>query len=365
MSSAKEAVRKVLDQVKADKRNSLTAPEGKLVCDAYGIPVPKEGLAKSAAEAAKIAGDMGFPVVMKIVSPDILHTTEAGGVMVGVKNAAEAEKAYDQILSNAKKYKADAKIEGIQVQQMLTGGTEVIVGSITDGSFGKLVAFGLGGVLVEVLKDVTFRLAPASKDDALSMLDGIQAHEMLKGVRGGDPVSREALADVIVKVSQLVSDFPEMVELDLNPVFATKNGAVAADVRVVVDFDYKPREKPRPTEEIVTAMNRIMQPKAVAVIGASAEDGKIGNSVMKNLINGGYKGEILPIHPKAPDILGYKAYKSVKDVPGVIDVAVFAIPAKFVAGALVECGEKKIPGAVLIPSGFAEAGAPELQAEIV
>src|ERR1700746_1959102 len=363
--SNKDAVRKVLDQVKADKRTSLTAPEGKLVCDAYGIPVPKEGVAKSAADAAKIASSMGFPVVMKIVSPDILHKTEAGGVVVGVKSAADAEKAYDTILANAKKYKLDAKIEGIQVQQMLAGGTEVIVGSITDASFGKIVAFGLGGVLVEVLKDITFRLAPATKADALSMLDGIQAHEILKGVRGGDAVNRDALADVIVKVSQLVSDFPEIIELDLNPVFATKADAIAADVRIVVDFDYKPREKPRPTEEIVKAMNRIMQPKAVAVIGASAEDGKIGNSVMKNLINGGYKGEILPIPPKAPEILGYKAYKSVKDVPGVIDVAVFAIPAKFVAGALTECGEKKIPGAVLIPSGFAEAGAPELQAEIV
>ena len=365
MSSAKDAVRKVLDQVKADKRTALTAPEGKLVCDAYAIPVPREGLAKSAAEAAKIASDMGFPVVMKIVSPDILHKTEAGGVVVGVKTAADAERAHEAILANAKTYKADARIEGIQVQQMLSGGTEVIVGSITDGSFGKLVAFGLGGVLVEVLKDVTFRLAPATKEDALSMLDGIQAHEMLKGVRGGDPVNRDALAEIIVKVSQLVSDFPEIVELDLNPVFATKAGATAADVRIVVDFDYKPRPPPRPTEEIVAAMNRIMQPKAVAVIGASTEDGKIGNSVMKNLINGGYKGEILPIHPKASEILGYKAYKSVKDVPGVIDVAVFAIPAKFVAAALTECGEKKIPGAVLIPSGFAEAGHPELQAEIV
>src|SRR3977135_2533601 len=365
MSHSKDAVRKILDSVKADKRSSLTAPEGKLVCDAYGIPVPKEGVAKAASEAAKLAADMGFPVVMKIVSPDILHKTEAGGVIVGVKTAADAEKSYDTILANAKKYKADAKIEGIQVQQMLAGGTEVIVGSITDGSFGKLVAFGLGGVLVEVLKDITFRLAPASKDDALSMLDGIQAHDMLKGVRGGDPVSRDALADVIVRVSQLVSDFPEIVELDLNPVFAPKKAAIAADVRIVVDFDYKPRPAPRSNEEIVTAMNRIMQPKAVAVIGASAEDGKIGNSVMKNLINGGYKGEIYPIHPKADEIMGKKAYKSVKDVPGVIDTAVFAIPAKFVAGAPIECGEKKIPGAVLIPSGFAEAGAPELQAEIV
>src|SRR6516162_4494127 len=157
MSNAKDAVRKVLDQVKADKRTSLTAPEGKVVCDAYGIPVPKEGVAKSAADAAKLATGMGFPVVMKIVSPDILHKTEAGGVIVGVKSADEAQKAYDQILANAKKYKADAKIDGIQVQQMLKGGQEVIVGAVTDGSFGKLIAFGLGGVLVEVLKDITFR----------------------------------------------------------------------------------------------------------------------------------------------------------------------------------------------------------------
>src|SRR4051795_222719 len=365
MSNSKDAVRKVLDQVKADKRTSLTAPEGKLVCDAYGIAVPKEGVAKSAGEAGKMAASMGFPVVMKIVSPDILHKTEAGGVIVGLKSAEDAEKAYETILGNAKKYKSDAKIEGIQVQQMLAGGTEVIVGSITDGSFGKLVAFGLGGVLVEVLKDITFHLAPATKQDALSMLDGIQAHEILKGVRGGEPVNRTALAEIIVKVSQLVTDFPEIVELDLNPVFATAKNASAADVRIVVDFAYVPKPKPRPTEEIVAAMSRIMQPKAVAVVGASAEDGKIGNSVMKNLINGGYKGDIYPIHPKAAEILGYKAYKSVKDVPGVIDTAVFAIPAKFVAAALTECGEKKIPGAVLIPSGFAEAGAPELQAEIV
>src|SRR6188474_2329186 len=365
MSNPKDAVRKVLDAVKADKRTSLTAPEGKLVCDAYGIPVPKEGVAKSAAEAAKLATGMGFPVVMKIVSPDILHKTEAGGVIVGLKSADEATKAYDSILGNARKYKADARIDGVQVQQMLKGGQEVIVGAVTDGSFGKLVAFGLGGVLVEVLKDITFRLAPATKADALSMLDGIQAAEMLKGVRGGDAVNRDALANLIVGVSELVSDFPEISEMDLNPVFATKEGAIAADVRIVVDFAQKPARY-RPAEaDVVTSMKRIMEPKAVAVIGASAEDGKIGNSVMKNLINGGYKGEIYPIHPKAAEILGYKAYKSVKDVPGVIDTAVFAIPAKFVAGALVECGEKKIPGAVLIPSGFAEAGAPELQEEIV
>src|ERR671913_1486957 len=363
-SGQKDAVRKVLDKAKAEGRTSLTAPEGKLVCDAYGIPVPKEGVANSAQEAAKLADGMGYPVVLKIVSPDILHKTEAGGVLVGLKSADEVSKGYETILANAKKYKADAKIDGVQVQQMLKGGTEVIVGSISDGSFGKLVAFGLGGVLVEVLKDITFRLAPATRDDALSMLDGIQAAEMLKGVRGGEAANREALADIIVKVSQLVSDFPEISELDLNPVFATAKDATAADVRIVVDFEpHEQRHRPA-HDDIVRAMNRIMRPKTLAVIGASAEDGKIGNSVMKNLINGGYKGQIYPIHPKADEILGYKAYKSVKDVQGEIDVAVFAIPAKFVAQALTECGEKKIAGAVLIPSGFAETGNHEGQKEI-
>jgi acetyl coenzyme A synthetase (ADP forming)-like protein len=364
MSHSKDAVRKILDAVKADKRSSLTAPEGKLVCDAYGIPVPKEGVAKSAAEAVKLATDMGFPVVMKIVSPDILHKTEAGGVMVGVKTAEDVEKNYATILANAKKYKADAKIEGIQVQQMLLGGQEVIIGAVTDGSFGKLVAFGLGGVLVEVLKDITFRLAPATKEDALSMLDGIQAHEMLKGVRGSDPANRDAIADIIVNVSQLITDFPEISEMDLNPVFATKSDAIAADVRIVVDFA-PPPPRPRPNhDDIVRQMNRIMKPKSVAVIGASAETGKIGNSVMKNLINGGYKGEIYPIHPKADEIMGKKVYKSVKDVPGEVDIAVFAIPANFVAAALTECGEKKVVGAILIPSGYAETGNMKGQEEI-
>src|SRR5207245_3959041 len=150
-----------------------------------------------------------------------------------------------------------------------------------------------------------------------------------------------------------------------NPVFASKDGAIAADVRIVVDFAAK-KPRYRPAEaEVLAAMNRIMQPKAGAVNGASAEDGKIGNSVMKNLINGGYKGNIYPIHAKAGEILGYKAFKSVKDVPGEIDTAVFAIPGEFVAGALAECGEKKVAGAVLIPSGFAEVGQHAMQEEIV
>ncbi len=332
MINNRPTVRRVLDTVKAEGRTALTAPEGKVVCEAYGITVPKEGVATSAADAAAIATAMGFPVVLKIVSPEILHKTEAGGVLVGVKSAEEAQKGYDTIIANAKKYNAKANILGVQVQQMLAGGQEVIIGAVTDPVFGKLVAFGLGGVLVEVLKDITFRLAPATKDDALSMLDGIAAAQILKGVRGADPVNRDALATMIQNVSQLIADYPEIAEMDLNPVFATKDGAIAADVRIVVNFSPAPARFRPKHEDIVRDMNRIMKPKAVAVIGASSEAGKIGNSVMKNLINGGYKGQIYPINPSADEIMGLKAYKSVKDVPGDIDVAVFAIPAKFVAG---------------------------------
>ena len=364
MATNKAAVRKLLDQMKREGRTALTAPEGKLVCDAYEITVPKEGLATSATEAAKLARKIGFPVVMKIVSPEILHKTEAGGVIVGVKSAPEAQKAYAKIVANAKKYNRKAKILGVQIQQMVGGGQEVIIGAVTDPSFGKLVAFGLGGILVEVMKDVTFRLAPTSRQEAASMLDSIQAAEILKGVRGAAGVDRKALANLIQNVSKLVSDFPEISEMDLNPVFAGPKSAVAADVRIVLDWN-PPPQRYRPSQAtIVAQMNRIMRPDAVAVIGASPEDGKIGNSVMKNLINGGYAGTIYPIHPSASEIMGRKAYRSVKDVPGTVDVAVFAIPAKFVAGVLREVGEKKIPGAILIPSGFAETGNVEGQLEI-
>src|ERR1700761_2162611 len=365
MSSEKSAVRRILDQAKAAGRESLTAPEARGICEAYGINIPREGVATTGSDAVKLASDIGFPVVMKIVSPQILHKTEAGGVLVGMRSAEQVSQGFSTIIENARRYDPKAEILGVQVQQMLTGGQEVIIGAVTDPAFGKLVAFGLGGVLGEGLKDITFRLAPATSEGALSMLDGIQAAEILRGVRGAKPVDREALATMIQRVSALVADFPEISELDLNPVFATEMGATAADVRVVLNFNPAPARHRPDQKLIVEQMNRIMRPKAVAVVGASAESGKIGNSVMKNLINGGYAGAIYPIHPSADSIMGKKAYRSVKDVPAEIDVAVFAIPAKFVAQALTEVGEKKIPGAVLIPSGFAETGNTAGQKELI
>ena len=365
-SSRQEEVRVVLQRVKSEGRTALSPLECSEVLRAYGVPLPREGVARSAAEAADLAADIGFPVVMKIVSEDILHKTEAGGVLVGVADREQAERVYQTLMDNARAYKAEAVLTGVQVQQQVSPrSVEVIVGAVTDPSFGKVVAFGLGGVLVEVLRDVTFRLAPAVRDEALSMLDGVAAAEILRGVRGAAPVHREALADIIVNVSALVSDFPEIREVDLNPVLADANGAIAVDSVMTVDFTPQPEPYRPSRDEIVSAMQRIMNPRAVAVIGASDGEGKIGNSVMKNIINGGYAGALYPINPRADEILGKKCYKSVKDIPEDVDVAIFAVPAKFCAAAMTEVGEKGIPGAVMIPSGFAEVGEKEMQDELV
>src|ERR671923_2768574 len=359
-------VREILDAARGEGRTSLSPPEAKRVCDAYGIEVPGEGLATSAEEAVGIAEDIGFPVVLKIVSPDILHKTEAGGVLVGLATADDVSSGYDTILGNARAHDADAEITGVQVQQMLGEGQEVLIGAVTDPSFGPVVTFGIGGILVEVMRDVTFRLAPTSRKGALQMVDGIRAAEVLRGVRGRPGVDREALAATIEAVSQLVSDFPEITEVDLNPVLASEQGAVAVDARFLVSFESSDDRPPRYSQEdILRVMTSLMRPRAIAVVGASDSEGKIGNSVMRNLVDGGFEGEIYPVNPKASEILGKKCYADVTELPDGVDVAVFAIPAKFVPDTIAKVGDKGIATAVMIPSGFAETGETELQQQLV
>jgi len=365
MDTDRTKVSSILDRAKAEGRSSLTPAECGEVCRAYSIAIPTQAMATSAADAVKCAGQVGYPVAMKIVSADILHKTEAGGVALGLADPRAVQAAYESMIAKAKAYKADAKIDGVLIQQMAPAGVELIVGASTDPSFGKVVAFGVGGVMVEVLRDITFSLAPASVDDARKMLDAIRSQELLNGIRGGAAVNREALATLIHKVSRLIDENQQIAEIDLNPVFASARGAIAADLRILVDFEPAPQRYRPSREEILRAMNRIMRPESIAIIGASAEDGKIGNSVLKNLINGGYQGRIIPIHPSLDSVLGRKAYRSIKDVPGDVDVAVFAIPARLVAQVLHECGAKKVAGAVLIPSGFAETGNADLQREVL
>jgi acetyl coenzyme A synthetase (ADP forming)-like protein len=360
------AVREVLEAVRAEGRTSLSAPEAKRVCDAYGIEVPQEGLATSAEDAVALAEEIGHPVVLKIVSPDILHKTEAKGVLVGLSSADEVSAGYDTIVANAHAYDANARLSGVQVQQMLGSGQEVLIGAITDPTFGPVMTFGLGGVLVEVLRDVTFRLAPTTAREALEMIGGIRAADALRGVRGAPAADQQALATMIERVSQLVTDFPEISEVDLNPVLARPDGATAVDARFVVAFEPANGRPPRYSQEqILETMNHLMRPRAIAVIGASDQSGKIGNSVMRNLVDGGFPGEIYPVNPKATEILGKQVYADVSDLPDGVDVAVFCIPAKLVVDTIAKLGDKGVPTAILIPSGFSETGDTELQQQLV
>ena len=226
---------KIINQAKKEGRKALLEPEAKIICMEYGIPVTKFKVSTNQKEASKYADEIGYPVVLKIVSPDIIHKSEAGGVIVNLKTPDEVNAGYNKILENIKKYKADAKIAGILVQEMAPNSTEVIVGAIKDPQFGQTLMFGLGGIFVEVLKDVNFRIAPLNADDAKEMITQLKAYPLLKGFRNTPPADVDALVDILCSTSNLVMDNPEIKELDLNPVLAYQKGAKTVDARIILE----------------------------------------------------------------------------------------------------------------------------------
>lgn len=230
----KKKVEKVFAQVKAEGRKNLLEEEGQEVLRAYGFPVPKSILATKDKEAIQAAKKIGFPVVMKIASPQIIHKSDAGGVKVGLKNPQEVRAAFKEIIKNAKKYDKKAIIKGVLVQEMVKGGKEIIIGSKLEPGFGPVVMFGMGGIYVEVLKDVVFRLAPITNKEADEMISSIKTNKLLQGVRGEKPSDLKKLSECIQRLSQLVSDFKEIKELDMNPVLVFENGkgCKVVDVRI-------------------------------------------------------------------------------------------------------------------------------------
>ena len=225
----------IISQVRREGRKALLETEAKTICMEYAIPVTTFKLAKTEREAATLAEQIGFPVVLKIVSPEIIHKSDAGGVMVNLKDAIEAQDAYRKILENAKKYNSEARIKGVLVQEMAPQSTEVIVGAIKDPQFGQTLMFGLGGIFVELLKDVTFRIAPITRQDAEEMITEVKAYPLLKGYRNTPPADINAIAAVLLNTSKLIMDYPEIKELDLNPVMAYEKGAKTVDARIILE----------------------------------------------------------------------------------------------------------------------------------
>ena len=229
-----EKVKSVFDRCRSEGRLELGELEAREILEAYRIPVPKAEVACDVEEAKKIAAGMGYPVVLKIVSPNILHKTDVGGIKVGIEDEKELEESYDDILFSVKRYMPDANISGILVQEMVKDKKETIIGISDDLQFGPMIMFGLGGIYVEVLKDVSFRIAPISEKIAREMIGEIKTIKLLKGIRGETPSDIESIVDVLLRMSQLVTDFPEIMEMDINPLFVMKRGegSIAGDARI-------------------------------------------------------------------------------------------------------------------------------------
>ena len=229
----------VMDEIIAaarkEERTSLTELESKQILKEAGINTTEIKLARTKEEAVSHSKELGFPIALKIVSPDILHKTDVGGVKLGLNNEDDVGKAYDGIISMIKKQEPAAKIQGVSVQPMARPATEVIIGMSKDPQFGPVLMFGLGGILVEVLKDVSFRIVPLTRRDAREMIGEIKGYPILEGYRGQEPANIAVLEELLLKVSEFVDSRPEIAELDINPIFAYSDGALAVDARVILE----------------------------------------------------------------------------------------------------------------------------------
>ncbi len=225
----------IFDQVKKEGRSILTEFESKKILKQAGISVVETKLAKTQKEAVSLSQKMGFPVVLKISSPDVIHKSDSGGVKLSINSMVEVKKAYDEILKKVRKQCPDAIIHGVSVQKMALPGTEVIVGSSKDPQFGPVIMFGLGGIFVELLKDVSFRVIPVEQRDAQEMIKEIKGYPLLQGYRGKEPTNISALVEIILKISKLIEENPQIKELELNPILAYKNKAVAVDARIILE----------------------------------------------------------------------------------------------------------------------------------
>jgi len=228
-------VSEIFEEARKEGRKYLLEPEAKTICAEYGIPVTRFMVAKTEDEAVKYAEELSYPVVLKIVSPDIIHKFDVGGVALNLKDASEVREAYRKILDNVKKHKPKAKIKGIIVQEMAPESTEVIVGATKDPQFGPALMFGLGGIFVEVLKDVTFRIAPINEQEAREMIAEVKAYPILKGYRNQPPADIDSITKILVNTSRLVMDHQEIKELDLNPIMVYEKGAKTVDARIILE----------------------------------------------------------------------------------------------------------------------------------
>jgi acyl-CoA synthetase (NDP forming) len=337
----------ILEQARRENRTYLMEHECTELLERMGIATTGYLVAGSEDEAAGMANAVGYPVALKIVSPEVVHKSDSGGVRLNLSDPEEVREAYREIVG-AYRYQ---HIVGVSVQAMAAPGVEAIIGVTHDPNFGPVLMFGLGGIFVEILKDVTFRILPVTEEDVEEMIWEIEGYPLLKGYRGRS-VDLEALKNLLLRISDLVTALPEIRELDLNPVFLYPEGNCVVDARMFVG-EAAEQIAARPA----TDLRNLFYPRSIAVIGASGAKGKLGYNVLRNLLFHRYEGKIYPVNPKSAEVQGVPAYRSIMDVPGEVDLAIVIVPAETAPDAIEECCKKGVRFIVVETAGFAETGA--------
>ena len=359
----------ILKQARGAGRGALDEAAGKALLEAYGVLAPRSQVVTDGSGGAKAADQMRGPFVVKVVSPEILHKSDAGGVALDLADGmAVAEAIEDMAVKPAIR---DARVDGWLVEEMSPAGREVVIGGFRDPQFGPMLMVGLGGIFVEILKDVSFRICPVERDTAQEMLAELKCHALLKGARGEAAVDETALVDTMLALGGedgiLMRHTDEIAEADLNPVIVSSKGAVAVDARFILADAGAPENSGTPAGACpaLEVFRPLFEPKTVAVLGASGKAVTIANTFIRRLKDFGFSGEIYPIHPKADEIEGLTAYPSLGETPQAVDYAYIAIGAERIADAL-EAGAGRVRVAQVISSGFGEVEEGRaLQADLV
>jgi len=332
----------------------ITEESVKEILTDYGFRVPSFAFVTNQEDACKRASEIGFPLVAKVVSPEILHKANVNGVKVGIKSEEEVKQVFnDMYMRLSKQY----SLKGILLEKMVPPGVELIIGLQNDQQFGPVIMVGLGGVYTEILNDVSFRVLPITKNDAIQMIEDLKAKQILNGFRGSEPIDKEMISDLLVNIGKLgVEMSPYYESVDFNPLIVYAKDYFLVDGKIML------RESPKfdaisAAQPNSSYMNFLFNPTSVAVIGATPEIGKIGNSVLESVVKHGYKGKVFPVNDKGDsEIMGMKAYKSLEEITEPIDAVLVTVDLKFVPDLLKSCANKKIHNMIIYTGGGKERG---------
>ncbi|MGN6708279.1 MAG: acetate--CoA ligase family protein [Candidatus Nitrosocosmicus sp.] len=347
-------VKSLFEDAFKNQTKVITEEMAKDILSSYDIKVPQFALVQNVDDAVREANSIGYPIVAKIVSPQILHKTDVGGVKVDLKNEADVKSAFNDMYGRlAKQY----DVKGILLEKMVPKGVEMIVGLQNDPQFGPVVMVGLGGIFTELFKDVSFRVLPITEKDALDMIEELQGKMLLKGYRGSFTINLDMLCKALVKIGKLGFDIsPYYDSIDFNPVIVYSDSYYVADAKILLSNSpkYNAVSTAKPNSKY---MDLFFNARSIALIGASPEVGKVGNSVLESLVKHDYKGNVFPVNAKGySDIMGIKAYKSLDEISEPVDVVVVTVDLKFVPELLKICGQKEIHNVVIISGGGKELG---------